>query len=39
MKTFIMACVAALVIAIIGGVVVNGIQDKAYTTSGVRLGA
>jgi hypothetical protein len=41
MKSFIMACVAALVIAIIGGVALNSIQepvDKAYTTSGVRLG-
>jgi hypothetical protein len=42
MKSFIMACVAAIVIAVIGGVVLNTIQepvDKAYTTSGVRLGA
>jgi hypothetical protein len=42
MKTFIMACIAALVIAVIGGVVLNGIQepvDKAFTTSAVRLGA
>jgi hypothetical protein len=42
MKSFIMACLAALVIAIIGGVVLNTIQepvDKAYTTSAVRLGA
>jgi hypothetical protein len=42
MKSFIMACVAAIVIAVIGGVVLNSIQepvDKAYTTSGVRLGA
>jgi hypothetical protein len=41
MKSFIMACVAAIVIAVIGGVVLNSIQepvDKAYTTSGVRLG-
>jgi hypothetical protein len=42
MKTFIIACVAAVVIAIIGGVVLNGIQqpvDKAFSTEGVRLGA
>jgi len=42
MKTFIVACVAAVLIAVIGGVVLNSIQepvDKAFTTSGVRLGA
>lgn len=43
MKTFIIACVAAIVVAIIGGVVLNGIQepaDKAFSSStGVRLGA
>ena len=42
MKSFIIACVAAVVIAIIGGVVLNGIQqpvDKAFSTTGVRLGA
>jgi hypothetical protein len=43
MKTFIIACVTAIVIAIIGGVVLNGIQepvDKAFTSeTGVRLGA
>ncbi|HEY1473647.1 MAG TPA: hypothetical protein VGF53_06145 [Pseudolabrys sp.] len=42
MKTFIIACVAAVVIAIIGGVVLNSIQqpaDKAFSTEGVRLGA
>ncbi|HME31087.1 MAG TPA: hypothetical protein VKE53_14665 [Pseudolabrys sp.] len=42
MKTFILACITALVIAVIGGVVLNGIQepvDKAFTTSAVRLGA
>jgi hypothetical protein len=42
MKTFIIACVAAVVIAIIGGVVLNGMQesvDKAFSTSAVRLGA
>ena len=42
MKSFLIACVAAVVIAIIGGVVLNGIQqpaDKAFSTTGVRLGA
>ncbi len=42
MKTFLVACVAAIVIAVIGGVVLNGIQqpaDKAFTTgNSVRLG-
>lgn len=42
MKTFIVACVAAVIIAVIGGVVLNSIQepvDKAFSTTGVRLGA
>ena len=43
MKTFIIACVAAVVIAVIGGVVLNSMQepaDKAFTSgSSVRLGA
>jgi len=42
MKAFLMACAAAIVIAVIGGVVLSGIQepvDKAFSTSGVRLGA
>lgn len=43
MKTFIIACAAAIVIAIIGGVVLGNIQesaDKAFTSgSSVRLGA
>jgi hypothetical protein len=43
MKTFIVACVAAIIIAVIGGVVLNSIQepaDKAFTSgSSVRLGA
>jgi hypothetical protein len=42
MKTFIVACVAAVIIAVIGGVVLNSMQepvDKAFTTTGVRLGA
>jgi len=40
MKSFLLACVAALAIAIVGGFVLNGIQkpaDEAYATTGVRL--
>jgi hypothetical protein len=42
MKIFIMACVVAVIIAVIGGVALNSIQepaDKAFSTSAVRLGA
>ena len=42
MKTFIVACVAAVIIAVIGGIVLNSVQepvDKAFSTTGVRLGA
>jgi hypothetical protein len=42
MKTFIIACAAAIVIAIIGGVILSGMQETAQTafsTSSVRLGA
>lgn len=42
MKTFLFACVTALVIAVVGGLVLAGVQepvDKAFTTRGVRLGA
>ena len=42
MKSFLIACVAAVVLAIVGGVLLNSIQepvDKAFTTSSVRLGA
>ena len=42
MKTFIVACVAAIIIAVIGGVVLSSIQesvDKAFTTTAVRLSA
>jgi hypothetical protein len=43
MRTFIVACVAAIVIAVIGGLVLNNVQepvDKAFTSaSSVRLGA
>ena len=42
MKAFIMACVAAVVIAIVGGVALNIVPDsaqKAFSSStGVRLG-
>ena len=40
MKTFIIACVAAAVIAVGAVVVLNGMQkpvETAYTTSGVRI--
>lgn len=42
MKSFIVACLAAVVIAVIGGVVLSGINepaDKAFSTTSVRLGA
>ncbi len=43
MKSFIIACVAAVVIAVISGVVLGGMQepaDKAFSSAtGVRLGA
>jgi hypothetical protein len=42
MKSFIAACVVAIVLAVIGGVVLASIQepvDQAFTTSSVRLGA
>jgi hypothetical protein len=43
MKTFLVACVAAIVIAVIGGAVLSTVQepvDKAFTSStSVRLGA
>jgi len=42
MKAFIIACAAAVVIAGIGVVVLNSIQepvDEAFTTNAVRLGA
>jgi hypothetical protein len=40
MKAFIIACSAAVVIAIIGGIVLSNIQasaDRAFSTSAVRL--
>jgi Flp pilus assembly pilin Flp len=42
MKAFILACVAAVIIAVIGGVALNSVQepvDQAFSTSAVRLGA
>jgi hypothetical protein len=42
MKAFIMAVVAAVIIAVVGGVALNSMQepvDKAFTTTAVRLGA
>ena len=42
MKAFVVACVAAIVIAVIGAFVLDGIQEpvqKAFSTSYVRLGA
>ena len=42
MKAFIMACVAAVVIAIVGGVALNSVPDSAQkafiSSTGVRLG-
>jgi hypothetical protein len=42
MKVFLIACAAAVVLAIIGGLALNSIQepvDKAFATTSVRLGA
>jgi hypothetical protein len=42
MKSFLIACVAAILIAVIGVVVLNSIPDSAeaaFSTSAVRLGA
>jgi len=43
MKSFLVACVAAIIIAVIGGVVLSSVPDtaeKAFSSStGVRLGA
>lgn len=43
MKVFLISCVTAVILAVIGGVALNSVQepvDKAYTSStGVRLGA
>ena len=40
MKSFIIACAAAIVIAIVGGLVLDGMQkpvDQAYTTPYARV--
>jgi hypothetical protein len=42
MKSFVVACVAAVIIAVVGGVVLNKMNepvDEAFSTSSVRLGA
>jgi hypothetical protein len=42
MKTFLMACAAAIIIAVVGVVVLNSVQqtaDKAFATTSVRLDA
>jgi hypothetical protein len=43
MKSFVVACVVAIVIAVIGGVVLNSVPDSAEqafsSSTGVRLGA
>lgn len=43
MKVFLIACVTAIVLAVIGGVVLNGVQEpvsQAFSSpTGVRLGA
>jgi Tfp pilus assembly major pilin PilA len=42
MKTFILACVVAVIIAVIGGVALNSVQetvDKAFTSTSAQHGA
>jgi hypothetical protein len=42
MKAFVSACVGAIIIAVVAGVVLNAVQEsaaKAFSTTGVRLGA
>jgi hypothetical protein len=42
MRTFIIACAAAIIIAVIGGLVLSGVPDNAadaFSTPYVRLGA
>ena len=42
MRTFLIACAAAIIIAVIGGVVLDGMQEpvsKAFSSQYVRLGA
>ena len=40
MKSFVLACVAAIAIAAVAGLVLNSVQktsEQAYSTTGVRL--
>jgi hypothetical protein len=40
MKSFVLACIAAIAVAVIGGVVLNSIQEpvaEAFSTTAVRL--
>jgi hypothetical protein len=42
MKVFVIACIGAIIIAVIGGIWLSSIQepvDKAYSTMSVRQGA
>ena len=42
MKTFIIACVVAVIVAAVGGIALETVQkqsDKAFATTGVRLGS
>jgi hypothetical protein len=42
MKTFVIACAAAIIIAVVGGYVLNTLPDSAanaFSTQYVRLGA
>ena len=42
MRAFVVACVVAIIIAIVGGVALNAVQesaDRAFSTPAVRLGA
>ncbi len=42
MKAFVIACIAAIVIAVVGGIALNSMQepvDRAFSTSSVQLGA
>jgi hypothetical protein len=40
MKTFVLACVAAIVVAVVGGLALETVQkpaDKAFATTGARI--
>jgi hypothetical protein len=42
MRTFVVACAAAIIIAVVGGIVLSNVQDNAastFSTPYVRLGA